>query len=160
MIEEKAVDPVQVRLIRHFLAALSYRACGAIKACPDGYPDFRAGEGTRSPAEILAHTTYVLSYLRLELTGVARCRHEPAEWEENVRLLYEMLSEIDAALVAWTMLEEATLFMLLQGPLSDAMMHVGQLAMFRRLAGGYRCRVKILWRRISRRGDSGTRNSR
>lgn len=135
MIEERTVDPAQVRLIRHFLAALAYRACGAIEDCPDGYPELRAGEGSRSPVEILAHITYVLSYLRMRLTGVERCRHESAEWKDEVVRFYGMLSEIDEAFVEGAALDEGTLLIFLQGPLSDAMTHVGQLAMLRRLAG-------------------------
>lgn len=135
MSEENRLDLGQVRLLRHYLAALGYRARGAIEDCGEGYADFRAGEGVRSPVEILAHSTYVLSFVRMALTGVGRCRHEPSGWEEEVGRFYGMLSEIDGALLGEPLLEENTLLILLQGPLSDAMTHVGQLSMLRRLSG-------------------------
>jgi hypothetical protein len=55
--------------------------------------------------------------------------------EEGVRF-HEMVSALSSDLASDAELSEDTSFeQLLQGPLSDAMTHAGQLAMLRRLAG-------------------------
>ena len=47
-------DPKR-ELLRHTLATVAYRGGKAVRNAPDGFADFQAGEGTRTPGQILAH---------------------------------------------------------------------------------------------------------
>lgn len=126
----------RTRLLRHFLAALAYRTQKAIRGAPEHYADFEAGKGVRTPAEILAHMTALLGYVRMRLDGTQRptAPDPPPPFDEEVERFHRELGRIAECLDAGPELSPATVERLLQGPLSDAMTHVGQLAMLRRLA--------------------------
>ena len=56
-------------------------------------------------------------------------------WDESVARFFSLLQELDKTLASGAPLRHHTEERMLQGPLADAMTHVGQLAMLRRLAG-------------------------
>jgi len=120
-------------LIRNFLASIAYHATKAIKNAPTNYPELDVGKDVRTPRHILHHITGVLSYAHsfYEHYDTTYFEHKP--WEEEVRHFYETLSRLDGSFQekgpARVSVEQV-----LQGPLSDAMAHVGQLLMLRRLA--------------------------
>jgi hypothetical protein len=122
-------------LLRHFLAALAYRTQKALRGAPDGFGDFSAGQRTRTPVELVRHMTSVLGYARTYFIGGAYRPDPLPTLEAEVTRLHEMLRELGRHLAIGTPLTGTTPARLLQGPLADAMTHVGQLAMLRRLAG-------------------------
>jgi hypothetical protein len=128
------VDPKRA-LLRHFLAALAYRTAKAVHGAPESFGDFRAGERTRTPREIMRHMTSVLGYARTRFTGgTYRPEPLPTLAAERERF-HEMLASLSDHLASAVPLEGDTAERLLQGPFADAMTHAGQLAMLRRLAG-------------------------
>ncbi len=123
------------RLLRHFLAALAYRTQKALRGAPVDFGTFRAADGVRAPAELVRHMTSVLGYARTFFVGGEyRPQPLPSLAEETIRF-HEMLEDLARHMQAGTPLEGMSAERLLQGPFSDAMTHVGQLAMLRRLAG-------------------------
>ena len=123
-------------LLRHFLAALAYRTQKALRGAPEEFADFIAGEGVRTPAELVRHMTSVLGYSRTFFVGG---HYRPAPLPslgEEIARFHEMLGDLSRRLEAGEpLLEGITEEHLLQGPFSDAMTHAGQLALLRRLAG-------------------------
>lgn len=126
----------QRNLLRHFLAALAYRTQKALRDAPADFGSFRAGSGTRTPAELICHMTSVLGYARTFFVG-GHYRPAPLpSLTEEVQRFHELLSDLGSLLERDTPLQEQmTAERLLQGPFSDAMTHAGQLALLRRLAG-------------------------
>lgn len=126
-------------LVRHQLAALAYRFQKAVRGAAEDFAAFDAGAGVRTPLAIVHHMVGVLGYLREVLDGTyagLRYAHPALDWSGETAAFHAMLADLDALLaggVAAPPLE--TLQRALQGPLADAMTHVGQLAMLRRLAG-------------------------
>ena len=123
-------------MVRHFLAALAYRFRKAVKEAPKDFYKLEVGGGVRPPLAIVYHMNGVLGYGEgiLETGDEAYVHvHPQLDWAGEVRVLHETLASIDARL-GEPSLEDETLERLLQGPLSDAMTHVGQLAMLRRVA--------------------------
>jgi len=123
-----------VELLQHQLAALHYRTACTINGAPAGFADFDAGEGTRTPLEILRHMTMLMGRSRCMLLGTdwsdgeeVGLEAEYARYNEQLVELIRVLPEVE--------LERRTLEILQQGPLADAISHMGQLAMLRRLAG-------------------------
>ena len=124
-------------LLRHFLAAIAYRAQKSLRGAPPEYSEFSAGGRTRTPVEILRHMTSVLGYARTFFIGGSYPRRpEPLPtFAGEIERFHAMVAEVGAYLAAETPLLGISTFQLLQGPLADVMTHVGQLALLRRLAG-------------------------
>jgi hypothetical protein len=122
-------------MLRHFLAALAYRTQKALRDAPASFGEFRPGHGVRTPAELVRHMTSVLGYARTFLIG-GRYRPDPLPTlAAEIERFHEMLADVAAYLERGTALRGIRPEQLLQGPFADAMTHVGQLAMLRRLAG-------------------------
>lgn len=123
------------KLLNHFLAALAYRTQKALRDAPDDFGSFQAMENVRTPAELVRHMTSVLGYARTFFIG-GHYRPEPLEsLDEEIERFHEMIGLLSQHLRDDPFLEGLTEERLLQGPLSDAMTHAGQLALLRRLAG-------------------------
>src|SRR5215813_2331213 len=123
-------------LLRHFLAALAYRAQKALRDAPANFGSFRVAEGVRTPAELVRHMTSVLGYSRTFLVGGTYRPDALPSLQDEVARFHDMLQDLASVLEGDVDLREGmTAERLLQGPFSDAMTHAGQLAMLRRLAG-------------------------
>jgi hypothetical protein len=123
-------------LLRHFLGALAYRTQKALRDAPAEFGGFRAADGVRTPSRIVRHMTSVLGYARTFYVGGTYRPDDLPSLEEEVSRFHGMLKELVHHIEAGTELRDGmTPERLLQGPLSDAMTHAGQLAMLRRLAG-------------------------
>lgn len=124
------------KLLRHFLAALAYRTQKALRGAPAEFADFRAGDAVRTPAELVRHMASVLGYARTFFVG-GQYRPEPLpSLREEIARFHDVVAQLARHIEAGDpLLEGLTEERLLQGPLSDAMTHAGQLAMLRRLAG-------------------------
>ena len=121
-------------LLRHCLATLAYRASKALRDPPPGFAAFRAGPTTRTPIEILSHLGDLMAWGR----NLAEGEHvwhesEANDWSEQITRFYANLAACDAYLVSGEQLGYPPA-KLLQGPVADALTHVGQISMLRRLA--------------------------
>ena len=122
-------------MLSHFLAALAYRTQKAVREAPPGFPDFQAGNRTRTPHELICHMRSVLGYARTFFIGGNYPRPTPGVFDEDISLFHAMLQDLDKHLRDGSPLNGVTEEQLLQGPFADAMTHAGQLAMLRRLCG-------------------------
>ncbi len=120
-------------LFRHTLATVAYRAARALEDSPESFSTFD-GAG-RTPAQILAHMGDLFDWALSMAEGNQRWKNSaPLEWDAEQRRFFASLSAFDAYLAAGAR-SHAPLEQLFQGPVADALTHVGQLAMLRRLAG-------------------------
>lgn len=129
-----AANEIKQDLLRHFLATLAYRARKVLAAAPRDFANFDAGHGVRRPIEIIAHVTAVLMHAQTFLATGEAIKFPSGEWEREVHRLFDVLAELDRSLAFRAELKGRDEEQLLQGPLSDAITHVGQLAMLRRMA--------------------------
>jgi hypothetical protein len=128
-------DDEKRALLRHFLAALAYRTQKALRGAPDGFADFEAGAGARTPRELVRHMAGVLGYARTFFVGGV-FRAEPlATFEAEIERFHAVVADLAGRLAEGVPLRELTPEQLLQGPFADALTHAGQIAMLRRLAG-------------------------
>ena len=121
--------------LRHVLATLAYRTRQVVREVPEGYPDFDAGSGVRSPVEILRHMSSVLDFAAHRFVAGERRSLATLSWDEEKARFESVLERLDGHLERGDEPREGSLLTLLQGPLCDAMTHVGQLATLRRMAG-------------------------
>lgn len=120
-------------LLRHTVAALAYRAARALDGAPESFATF-SGCG-RQPIQILAHMGDLFDWALSVVQGSERWHNStPLPWPEEKARFFASLKSFDDYLSSDQPLhaEPGPLF---QGPIADALTHVGQLAMMRRLAG-------------------------
>ncbi len=128
---------IERELLKHFLAAIAYRTQKAVRDAPGQYWGFSSGNKTRTPADVLRHMTSILGYARTFIVGGQYPIHpDPlANADEEINRFHEVLEDLGRLLAEGAPLQGITERQLLQGPLSDVMTHVGQLALLRRLHG-------------------------
>jgi hypothetical protein len=122
-------------LLRHTVATLAYRGGKAINNAPPDFKDFRVGDGSRTPGEILAHIGDLLDWA-LSIAAGKQTWHNstPLPWDDECARFFAALEAFDSYLASDNPLD-ASPENLFQAPVADALTHVGQIAMLRRLAG-------------------------
>lgn len=124
----------QRELLRHTVATVAYRGGKAVTNAPANFATFSAGETSRTPAQILAHIGDLFDWaLALAQGQYAWHDSTPLEWEQEVARFFAALQKFDEYLASDAPLL-APVEKLFQGPVADALTHVGQLTMLRRLA--------------------------
>lgn len=121
--------------LRHTLATLAYRAGKALSGAPASFADFKVGEATRTPLEILAHMGDLMAWAMTQAHGEERWAPlTPGTWDAEVDRFFAGLAQLDAFLAAGHPLGQ-TEQKIFQGAVADALTHVGQINLLRRLAG-------------------------
>ncbi len=123
------------RLLQYFLAALAYRTQKALRGAPSEFADVRAGIHVRTPHELVWHMTGVIGYARTMLHGGKFVPPRLATFEEEIARFHHTLAPLREDFADTSLTAQIGDEQFLQGPLSDAMTHAGQLAMLRRMAG-------------------------
>lgn len=126
-------DP-QRQLLRHLIATLAYRTAKALRNAPEGFADFQAPGGVKTPVRTLAHMGDLFDWaLRMAKGGKEWTEAAPLAWEQEGARFFAALKAFDDFLASDAPLQSVE--RLLQGPIVDAITHAGQLAMLRRQAG-------------------------
>ena len=120
-------------MLTHFLAALAYRMQKALRGAPASFAMFRAMPGVRTPHELVFHVTNVLGYARTFFVGGEWHPEKLPSFDAEVLRAHDMLASLREHFRSGSRPGTITPEQLLQGPLSDAMTHIGQLALLRRL---------------------------
>jgi hypothetical protein len=125
----------KLEFLRHTLATLAYRAGKVLRGAPTGFSTLRIASTSRTPGEILAHLCDLLDWT----VNLCEGQHvwkdsRPQEWQEEVDRFFHALARLDERLASGRQLRSPAEG-LLQGPLADALTHVGQIALLRRVAG-------------------------
>jgi hypothetical protein len=129
-----AMPDARRELLRHAVATVAYRGGKVLRDVPDGFAGFRLGESSRTPAQILAHVCDLFDWA-LSMARGKEVWHDsdPLPWSEGVRRFFESLRSLDNYLAGEEPLATSA-EKLFQGPVADALTHVGQIAFLRRLA--------------------------
>jgi hypothetical protein len=122
-------------LLRHTVATVAYRGGKAVRGAPASFAAYSADGSPRTPATILAHIGDLFDWALSQAKGAeAWADSTPLEWDREVDRFFATLERFDAFLASEAPLA-ATPERIFQGAIADALTHVGQLAMLRRLAG-------------------------
>ena len=127
-------DPVRP-FLRHGVATVAYRAAKALRGAPESFAEFQSGESTRAPSKILAHMGDLFDWALSMARGQTAWRDsEPLPWNQEVQRFFATLQAFDDFLASEEPLH-APAKTIFQGAVADALTHVGQIAMLRRLSG-------------------------
>ena len=126
-------DPTR-QLLRHTVATAAYRGGKALRGAPESFATFTLGDSPRTPANILAHMGDLFDWAFSMARGEAAWRDsQPLAWNTEVDRFFASLKKFDDYLASPEPLHSPAEG-LFQGPIADALTHIGQLAMLRRLA--------------------------
>jgi hypothetical protein len=122
-------------ILRHLVATVAFRCQVAIANAPSEFADFTASDDSRTPREILAHIGDLLigseSLLRGEFIEITS---PPLPWTEEVERFRAAVRKLDRLLSSDRELAYPV-EKFVQGPIGDALTHVGQIVLLRRIAG-------------------------
>lgn len=121
--------------LRHTLATVAYRGAKAIRGAGPDFAKYGSPETPRTPVKILAHVGDLMAW-GLSMADGSRQWHDspPLEWEEECERFFAALKKFDDYLASEKPLQVSA-EKLFQGPIADALTHVGQIAILRRMAG-------------------------
>jgi hypothetical protein len=123
------------QFLRHAVATVAYRGGKALRGASDSFASFHIGDKTRTPAQILAHMGDLFEWA-LSIAQGKQTWHDsaPLPWKAEVERFFAAIKKFDDYLASGQPLHEPVEG-LFQGPVADALNHIGQIAMLRRLAG-------------------------
>jgi hypothetical protein len=122
-------------VLRHVVATVAYRGGIAVSDAPEDFAVFRVDGGGRAPGEILAHIGDLLEGSLYLLRGeLVHLTSSPLPWDEEVSRFFTGAKRLDSYLASGAPLA-CRVEKLIQGPVGDALTHVGQIVMLRRMAG-------------------------
>jgi hypothetical protein len=128
-------SPETRALLRHLLATLAYRGAKVLRDLPPDFALRSFDTHTRQPVRILAHMADLMAWAVRFADGEAVWKAEGSDdWEAEKRRFFDRLAALDGELAADRPFR-GSLEQLIQGPLADALTHVGQLAMLRGMGG-------------------------
>ena len=122
-------------LLRHTVATAAYRGGKAVRGAPPSFAAYSPDGSLRTAGKILAHIGDLFDWaLSIAKGQQAWNNSTPLEWNAEVARFHDALKRLDDYLASDAPLacEPERLF---QGAIADALTHIGQLAMLRRLAG-------------------------
>lgn len=122
------------RFLRHTVATLAYRSAKVLRDAPDGFGDLLIAETSRTPTAILGHIGDLMDWALSMARGAETwCDSPTREWSAEVHRFFGSIEALDRYLASDAVLG-CSADSLFQGPIADALTHVGQLAMLRRVA--------------------------
>jgi hypothetical protein len=118
--------------LRHLIASTSFRFTKALSNADENFPNLSLGSGVRTPLEIVHHMSAVVQYATYLLSKKDFVVHEITNWKDGVDRFYTIMEKLDAELESGSF-DNIVLKRIIQGPVADALTHIGQLAMMSRM---------------------------
>lgn len=122
-------------LLRHMVATVVFRGGVAVLDAPESFSVFQIDKSIRTPGELLAHIGDLLQGSHLLMKGdFVYLNSSPLSWDEEVTRFFSVAKEFDSFLASDEPLHQP-IEKITQGPIADALTHIGQIVMLRRAAG-------------------------
>jgi hypothetical protein len=132
--DSRSNDPAR-EFLRHTVATVAYRAGKPLRDAPPEFASYSVNEGSRTPAQILAHLGDLFDWALSMAEGQQRWQDSPSQaWDADCDRFFRALEAFDDYLASDKPLGTSA-ERLFQGPVADALTHTGQIAMLRRIAG-------------------------
>ncbi len=129
------MSDAKIDLLRHLVATIVFRGNVATRDSSDSFTSFKLADDMRTPSEILAHIGDLLKGSLMLLKGEMRMLNsQPLPWNDEIQRFFDTARDLDSFLASAPQIE-IPIEKLVQGPIADALTHVGQLVILRRSAG-------------------------
>jgi len=127
-------DATTRAVVRHLVATLAYRAAKVLREVQPGFAETSFGDATRKPVVIVGHMADLIAWaISVTHGGFDWKPAGTGDWDVEVTRFFDNLAALDRELASSA--ADGSIETLIQGPLADALTHVGQLAMLRGMAG-------------------------
>jgi hypothetical protein len=127
-------DATARAVVRHLIATLAYRAAKVLRDAPPAFAQASFADSTRKPVLIVAHIADLMAWAITLTRGEYVWKAEGSgDWTTEVGRFFDNMAVLDRELASSA--ADVSIEKLIQGPLADALTHVGQLAMLRGMAG-------------------------
>jgi hypothetical protein len=124
-----------IDVLRHLVATLAYRAAKVLRDVPPEFPHVSVSPSTRQPVLIVAHLADLMTWALPLADGRSEWSAGGGDdWHAEVERFFDGLEALDERLAASTP-SPVSIQKLIQGPLADALTHVGQIALLRGMTG-------------------------
>ena len=121
-------------MLRHSLATVAYRGSKAMRGATKDFAGFRAPNSCRTPAELLAHLGDLFDWSLTQAQGEPKWQESPVlPWDQGKARFFASLKAFDDFLASDAPLQFSA-EKIFQGPIADALTHIGQIAILRRIA--------------------------
>lgn len=121
--------------LRHTLATLAYRGGKTIRNVPEDFSSFKIHLSAKPSIAILAHINDLLDWTLCLFNGESVWNNStPDTWQAEAKRFHYTLQKIDDFIAEGNEIK-CSPEKVFQGPIADALTHVGQIAYLRRLAG-------------------------
>jgi hypothetical protein len=121
-------------MLRHSLATVAYRGSKAMRGATKDFAGFRAPNSCRTPAELLAHLGDLFDWSLTQAQGAPKWQESPVlPWDQGKARFFASLKAFDDFLASDAPLQFSA-EKIFQGPIADALTHIGQIAILRRIA--------------------------
>jgi len=122
-------------LLRHTVATLAYRAEKVLRDPPADFAAMRLSPSSRTALEIVSHLGDLMEWGERMARGEYLWEPRPSgEWAAACDRFFRSVKALDEA-IGQGSLEKYPVEMIFQGPIADALTHVGQLSIMRGVAG-------------------------
>ena len=123
-------------LLRHTLSTIAYRFQKSVSSANEDFGNFRAAEDSRTAVEIINHIFDIINKTKVFIKDDRFDKSLPIQldFKSEIDRFHNTLQELDF-LLSETELEIDYSKKLIQGPLSDVLSHIGQIALMSGLDG-------------------------
>lgn len=130
------LTPDERAMLRHMIATLAYRGSKVVRDAPADFAAFKPAYVFNTPLALLAHIADLLEWTRRFCDGDEESYRvsPPTSWDAEAARFYAALAALEARVVDAAPMRVA-FGRLFQAPIADALTHIGQLALLRRMAG-------------------------
>jgi hypothetical protein len=122
-------------LIRHFLSTIHYRGMKYLSIDDLDFNSFEPGRDIRTPAQILNHINGLLLYICSHFVDISNTYPAQLSFVDEVKRFDLSIRELDGYISTLDLNPKMTYKQILQGPLADIMLHIGELSMQRKVSG-------------------------
>jgi hypothetical protein len=121
--------------LRHTVATVAYRGAKAVRGTGPDFAGYSFDGRSRTPAKILAHVGDLIDWAFAMSEGRRDWQDStPLPWDQECERFFGALKKFDDYLASEKPLHVSA-EKLFQAPIADALTHIGQIAMLRRMAG-------------------------
>ena len=121
-------------IILHLIKTIQFRLDYAVSQADEQYPALSLGHGVRTPMEILHHIQGLMYYAIKICGGGVSQMPEPTDWFTEMENFKVSIGRLEDHIRNHD-IDTAAYMRITQGPLADALTHIGQLATLSRVNG-------------------------